>query len=120
MMLNLPPSVRIFLCVTPVDMRKSFDSLAGMVRDFFGEDPYSGHLFVFRSREEDKLKILYWDRDGYVIYYKRLEEGRFKLPDGSGGRLEMDATTFSMLLQGLEKASYRRQKRYTRETAGVR
>ena len=76
-MLTLPPSTRIFVATKPTDMRKGFDSLAVLVRDFLGEDPLSGHLFVFRNRPGDRLKILWWDRDGLAIWYKRLEEGSF-------------------------------------------
>lgn len=71
-MLSLGPTTRIFLCVTPVDMRKSFDSLAGLVNDVFEQDVFCGDLFVFRNREETKMKILFWERDGFVLWYKRL------------------------------------------------
>jgi len=118
-MLNLPPSVRIFVCVTPVDMRRSFDSLAELVRQYFKEDPLSGHLFVFRNREEDKIKVLYWDRDGYAIFYKRLEEGTFALPKDIGAGVEVNATDFTMLMNGLDRVSHRQQKRYIRQGAGV-
>lgn len=115
-MLHLPPSVRIFFCVMPVDIRRSFDTLAEMVREFLGEDPMSGHLFVFRNREESKLKVLYWDRDGYAIWYKRLEKGTFVLPSRAGAPLEIDTTSFSMLLHGIDSGAVKKQKRYTRST----
>jgi len=118
-MLSLPPSVRIYLCVLPVDMRRSFDSLAGLVREHLGQDPLSGHLFVFRNREEDKVKILYWDRDGYAIWYKRLEKGTFGLCEGAAGTVELDGTSFLLLLTGLTEKQVRRQSRYTRQTASV-
>ena len=85
-MLSLPLPVRIFLCTQPADMRKSFDGLAQMVREFLGTDPLSGHLFVFRSKRGDRLKLLYWDRDGLAIWYKRLEEGTFRFPAALGRR----------------------------------
>ena len=111
-MLNLPPSVRIFVCVKPVDMRRSFDTLSGLVRDFMAEDPMSGHLFVFRNREENKVKVLYWDRDGFAIWYKRLEEGTFSLPDNLATGLEIDAASLAMLLSGINIAGSYKQKRY--------
>jgi transposase len=70
-MLSLPPSVRIFLCTQPTDMRKSFDTLAALVRDGLKSDPLSGHLFVFHNKLGDRLKLLFWDSDGFVIYYKK-------------------------------------------------
>lgn len=81
-MLTLPPSTRVFVATKPTDMRRSFDGLLGLVRDFLGEDPFAGHLFVFRNRSGDRLKILWWDRDGLAIFYKRLEEvpSRFPCP----------------------------------------
>ena len=79
-MLSLPPSVRILLCSQPTDMRKSFDTLAALVRDGLKGDPLSGHLFVFRNRAGDRLKLLFWDTDGYVIYYKRRRKAAFSSP----------------------------------------
>ncbi len=111
-MLGLPSSVRIFLCVTPVDMRRSFDSLSEHVSQLLGEDPLSGHLFIFRNKEETKMKILYWDRDGFAIWYKRLEKGRFNLPRSGGRGLEVDLTELSMMLTGLDSNSLVRQERY--------
>lgn len=72
-MLSWPPTVRIFLCSDAADMRKGFDSLAHLVESALALDPLSGHLFVFRSRRGDRIKILYWDKDGYAMWYKRLE-----------------------------------------------
>lgn len=79
-MWSLPPSVRIFVCLAPTDLRRSFDGLAGMVAGVLSEDPLSGHLFVFRNRRADLIKILYWDRSGYCIWAKRLERGTFRFP----------------------------------------
>ena len=79
-MLSLPESVRIFLCTQPVDMRKGFDSLAAIVQTELGEDLFSGHLFVFKSRRGNRIKLLYWDRDGLVLFYKRLEKNIFRFP----------------------------------------
>ena len=79
-MLNLSELVRIYVCLTPTDMRKSFDSLAAVVREGLGYDPLSGHLFVFRSRRGDRVKLLWWDRDGLTLYYRRLEKGTFRFP----------------------------------------
>ncbi len=75
---QLPASVRIYLCTKPTDLRKGFDGLQGMVRDFVGQDPLSGHLFLFLNRRRDRVKVLLWDRDGFVIWYKRLEAGTFQ------------------------------------------
>src|SRR6516165_5665298 len=100
-MLTLPSSVRIWACTTPVDLRKSFDGLAALVETVLSADPLSGHLFVFRNKSGDRLKILFWDRDGLVIYYKRLEEGRFVFPparDGYG--IEIRSADLAMLLDG--------------------
>ena len=80
-MLSLSELVRIYVCLTPTDMRKSFDSLAAVVREGLGYDPLSGHLFVFRSRRGDRVKLLWWDRDGLTLYYRRLEKGTFRFPD---------------------------------------
>jgi transposase len=100
-------------------MRKGFDSLAALVAEELGGDPLSGHLFVFRSRRGDRLKLLYWDRDGLVLYYKRLEQGvfRFPVPAADAKRVEVTAEELSLLLWGIDPASVKRQKRYRRECA---
>lgn len=104
---------RIYLCTSPTDMRKGFDTLAAMVRDFLGQDPLSGHLFLFVGRAKDRLKILYWDADGFALWYKRLEEGTFRLPrvacDAAG--VELKASELAMLLDGIDLRSVRRGKR---------
>jgi transposase len=118
-MLSLPLPVRIFLCTRPADMRKSFDGLAQMVREFLGQDPLSGHLFVFRSKRADRLKLLYWDSDGLAIWYKRLEEGCLRFPPvpGDGHGLEIRAADLAMILDGVDLQSVKRQKRYQRPQA---
>lgn len=120
-MLSLPVSVRIFLCTQPTDMRKSFDSLAQLVREHLAADPLSGHLFVFRSRRGDRLKLLWWDDDGWAIWYKRLEQGtfRFPTPPSAGHGLEIRAADLAMLLDGVDLESVRRRKRYHRPSAAA-
>ena len=81
---QLPSAVRIFLCTRPTDLRKSFDGLTGLVQECFGQDPLTGHLFLFLNRRRDRIKILYFDRDGLAIWYKRLEVGSFQMPQAVG------------------------------------
>jgi transposase len=115
--LTLPPSTRVFVATKPADMRRSFDGLLALVRDFLGEDPMSGHLFVFRNRPGDRLKILWWDRDGLAIFYKRLEEGSFRFPSaGDAPRLEMTSADLQLVLQGIDPAKVKRSQRYQRPT----
>jgi transposase len=120
-MLSWPPTVRIFLCSDPTDMRKGFDSLAHLVESSLTLDPLSGHLFVFRSRRGDRIKILYWDKDGYAMWYKRLEKGSFRFPTGSATRgingVEVKAADLMMILDGVDLGSVRRQRRYERQPA---
>ena len=116
-MLSLPSSVRIFICTQPADMRRSFDGLGRMVEEIIREDPFAGHLFVFVNKRRDRTKILYWDRDGYAIWYKRLEEGTFRLPASGSERVELTAAELSLLLSGIDLARTRKRKRYSRVSA---
>ena len=97
-------------------MRCGFDRLAERVRGVIGQDPLSGHYFVFRSRRGDRLKILLWDRDGFLLWYKRLESGVFKLPRVQEGArcLELRASELAMILDGIDVSKLKRVPRYTR------
>jgi len=108
--LTLPSAVRIVLATEPVDMRKSIDGLMALVRSGFGEDVYSGHLFVFVSRRGDRVKILTFSRGGFILYYKRLEQGRFRLPqvEAEAHAVRLDATQLAMLLDGIDVAEVKR------------
>jgi transposase len=122
--LNLPSltqldrglGARIYLATGPTDMRKGFDTLAALVKDFLKHDPLSGHLFLFVSRSRDRLKMLYWDRDGYAIWYKRLEEGTFRVPAVGPERpsVELRASELAMLLEGIDLRSLKRSQRWVR------
>lgn len=112
-MLSLPPSVRVFLCLVPADMRRSFDGLALLAETVIRQDPFSGHLFVFHNRNGDRIKILYWDRDGYALWYKRLEQGRFRFPPGEASQ-EVTCAELAMVLEGIDLRSAKREKRYER------
>ena len=96
--------VQVWIATTPVDMRKSFDSLAEVVRSFLGRDPLSGSLFVFRNKRGQLLKILWWDRDGLAIYYKRLEQGEFRFPRGNTPSIEIRPEQLLQLLSGMSIA----------------
>ena len=115
-MIHLPASVRVYLCLTPCDMRKSFDSLQALVRDHLELDAFAGHLFVFSSRRKDRVKILYWDRDGFAIWSKRLEEGTHAVPfeNGAERRREITAQELGALLSGIDLSTAKRRKRYRR------
>jgi transposase len=109
-------TTRIWLAVHPADMRCSFDRLAELAKAVTGQDPLSGHLFLFRSRGGDRLKCLYWDRDGYALWYKRLEEGTFKLPkvDPWARSVQLRPSELAMMLDGIDLRSVKRTKRYRR------
>jgi transposase len=92
---------RIYLYRSPCDMRKSFDGLCGLIRSELDADPLSGSLFVFVNRRRSMVKLLYWDRDGFMILYKRLERGCFKLPDLSASDVRIDRCQLNMLLEGI-------------------
>lgn len=109
---------QIYLCTTPADMRKGFDSLAALVKDYLGHDPLSRNLFLFVGRDKDRIKILQWDGDGFLLWYKRLEEGTFRLPSAkstgmSVPSLELKASELAMLLEGIDLLSIKRRKRLT-------
>lgn len=101
-MLSLPPSVRIFLATKPVDMRRQIDGLVGLVSDVLSQDPYTGHVFVFRGRRGDRVKVLVWDRNGFLLFYKRLEKGRFRFPEITTSTRELSTTALTLLLEGLD------------------
>lgn len=111
-MLSLPSRTKMFLCLTPVDMRKSFDGLFAIVEQEFRQDPLSGHLFLFINRRRDRMKAIFWDEDGFVIWYKRLEEGTWQLPGSDCGTLELAGHELAMILRGIDLKSARRRARY--------
>ena len=113
-MLN-PATASIYLCLEPTDMRKSFDTLAVLVREHLDGEPQSGTWFVFRGKRGDRLKILYWDRDGYAVWQKRLEAGTFEFPKviGEATGVTISATELSLILGGVALNAKRRP-RYTR------
>lgn len=110
-MLSFPASVRIFAATVPIDFRKSHDGLYAIVRHQFDNDPFDGSVFVFFNRRADRVKILVWDRNGFWLFYKRLEKGTFRAIDRRGGaRVEITRAELSMILEGidLEKGRFRR------------
>ena len=116
--MHLPASVRVYLCTAPCDMRRSFDGLHALVTSAMQLDAFAGHLFVFSNKRRDRVKILYWDRDGFAVWAKRLEEGTYAMPfeDGaSAPRREITAQELGALLSGIDLSVARRRKRYMRK-----
>jgi transposase len=115
-MLNFPPAVRIWLGTAAVDLRRSFDGLAEQVRQHLHHDPLSGHVFVFRNKRGDRVKLLYWDEDGFVIVYKRLEAGVSRWPTVAAGQasVSLRAAELAMLLDGVDWSKAQRSRRYYR------
>ena len=119
-MIGLAHGVKVFICTDPADMRRSFDGLGGMAENLMKQDPLTGHLFVFRNRNRDRLKILYWDRDGLAIWYKRLEQGTFQFPtdlkpkEDKPVSIEITASDLSLLLGGIDLRSAQRRRRFER------
>ena len=117
-MITLRLPARVFLCLVPTDMRKSFDGLAAVVTSTMAADPLAGDLFVFRGKRGDRIKLLYFDGDGYALWYKRLEEGTFVFPSTGNTQgqsvLSIRAADLVMLLDGVDLGSVKRQKRYQR------
>ncbi len=120
-MIGLPESVRILLFTEPTDMRKGFDGLGALVAAA-GEDIYQGHLYVFLSRRRDRAKILTFQKGGFVLWYKRLERGRFRpVSSSASGRVSMDATELAMLLDGIDVARVQRARHWKprKRSAGI-
>ncbi len=115
-MIHLPASVRVYLCLSPCDMRRSFDGLHALVRDHLRLDPFAGHLYLFANRRRDRLKILYWDRDGFAIWAKRLEAGNYAIPSGEPGStgFELTVEELGALLSGIDLSTAVRRNRYRR------
>lgn len=116
-MILTPAAVRIFLAREPADMRRSFNGLCGMVREHLGADPLSGHLYCFRNKRGDKLKLLYFDRTGLAIWYKQLEQGTFHWPPMQAACAELNAAEVAFLLEGVDWKSLKRHKRFDLEAA---
>ena len=115
-MMHLPASVRVYLCTVACDMRRSFDGLHALVNGVMRLDALGGHLFVFSNRRRDRVKILYWDRDGFAVWAKRLEEGTYAMPfgDEDEAQREITAQELGALLSGIDLSTAKRRKRYRR------
>ena len=120
-MIALPGSVRVYLCLQPCDMRKSFDGLHQLVRESLGLDAFAGHLFVFANKRKDRVKVIYWDRDGFAIWQKRLEEGSYAIPfEGEpNAHHEITCAELGALLSGIDLEHATRRKRYRRISAAA-
>jgi transposase len=112
-MFGLSAAVHVYLAKEPADMRKSFDGLAALASGALGLDPLSGHLFVFVNKRRDRIKILYWDRDGLAVWAKRLERGTYRVPPATATRVEMTTAELAALLAGIDLNTARRRVRYT-------
>ncbi len=114
-MLTLPSTIRVFVAATPVDLRKGFDGLALLVRQSLAADPLSGHLYVFFNRRRNRAKVLFWTRSGFCLFYKRLERGRFTLPEAaaSAKRVEVEAAELQLLLEGIDLRGAKRRPRWS-------
>jgi transposase len=119
-MIHFAHGLKVFICTEPTDMRRSFDGLSGMVQSVLKADPLLGHLFLFRNRARDSIKILYWDRDGLALWYKRLEQGTFQFPtditlaDQPAAGVEITESELALLLSGIDLGSVKRRKRYAK------
>jgi transposase len=121
--LSLPPSVRLFVATQPVDGRKGADSLMVLVRDVFQQDPLSGFLFVFFSKRCDRVRVVYWDRNGFAMWTKRLEKGRFRPTFSADGRLAsstIEAAELALIVEGIELAGASRRPRWEPAKAGLK
>ena len=113
----LPSSVRIYVAAEAVDLRRGFDGLAAATRSIIRQDPLSGHVFVFVNRRKNRIKLLVWDRSGYLLLYKRLERGTFHLstqPRAGEHHVELDAGELGMMLEGVDLRGAKRRERWRR------
>ena len=111
-MIGLPPTLRVFVATAPVDLRKSYDGLAQLARGALGRAPLSGHLLVFANRRRDRIKILYWDRDGFALWLRRLERGTFRWPAPTVAGLEWTPAELAAMLSGIDLKATRRRPRF--------
>lgn len=120
-MLMLPSSVRVYVASEPADLRKSFDGLSVLVAQHLGQDPLSGHLYVFFNRRADQVRILFWDRTGFALFAKKLARGRFHFVRSSltdSPHVEMESAELGLLLEGINLAGAKRSKRWRAPKAG--
>jgi len=115
-MITVPAGVRVYLAMGPTDMRKGIDSLSVLVQEHLKLDPFSGHLFAFRGRRGGLLKVLYWDSQGFCLFAKRLEKGRFVWPITREGVVTLSPAQLSMLLEGIDWQAP--QRTWTPQVAG--
>lgn len=111
--------LKIWFCSEATDMRKSFNGLAAMVKNKMAEDPLSGEFFVFVNRRKTMMKILFFDRNGYSIWFKRLEAGAFQSPTGSDQKIQLTYTQLTLILEGIDIKKISQRKRYKRENSSV-
>lgn len=114
-MLSLPPSVRLLVATQPIDGRKGADSLMVLVRDVLRLDPLSGHLFVFFTKRRDRVRVVYWDRNGFAMWTKRLERGRFRPPLSDDGKLSaraIEAAELGLIVEGIDLSGAQRRARW--------
>lgn len=114
-MLSFPPTVQVYIAQEPVDMRKTYDGLSGCVEQILQQDPLSGHLFVFFNRRRNQVKVLVWDRTGYCIYSKRLEQGQFTIPLGN---TVTDFARLLLVLEGIDLSESKQRRRFSIEKCG--
>jgi transposase len=120
-MLTLPPSVRVYVAAMPTDLRKSFDGLSALVASSLQHDPLTGHLYVFLNRRADQVRILFWDRTGFVVYAKRLARGRFHfrwMQTEGATHVEVEAAELALMLEGIDLAGSKRRGRWQPATVG--
>ena len=122
-MLTLPPSVRIYICTQPTDLRRGFDGLAAATREVIRQDPESGHLFAFLNRRKNRVKILFWDRTGYALFYKRLCRGTFRIPTKPktpfDTAVQVESAQLMLMLEGLDLRGAHQQTRWRRPNPSI-